>query len=94
MTLKLVKDTMTLSLKNIEQRLDRIPRQAYDFFKNTTPKDTGQARRNTRLRDNTISANYQYATNLDKGSSRQAPKGMTGPTTDYITKLIRQGVKK
>lgn len=94
MTVKLIKDTMTGSLKNIEKRLDRIPRQAYNFFKNITPKDTGQARRRTRLRDNVIEANYNYATHLDDGKSNQAPRGMTEPTNDFITRLIRQGVKK
>lgn len=94
MTIKLVKDTMTLSLKNIEKRLDRIPRQAYNFFKNITPKNTGQAQRRTNLRGNVIDAKYDYATHLDQGSSQQARRGMTAPTTDYVTRLIRQGVKK
>lgn len=94
MTVRLVKNTMTPSLKAIEKRLSKIPQQAYNFFVKTTPKDTGQARRRTNLRGNVIDANYQYATHLDQGSSQQARRGMTGPTTDYVTRLIRQGVKK
>lgn len=94
MTIKLIKDAATPSLKKIENFLQSVPSKAHKFFVDSTPRNTGNAKRNTRLQGDTIRAAYPYATDLDKGSSRQAPKGMTKPTSDYVNKLIRQGVKK
>lgn len=95
MGIKLVKDLVTPSLTKIENNLEGIPRKALDFFVKQTPKDTGNARRKTRLQGNkTILAGYDYATELDKGTSTQAPKGMTKPTKEYIDRLIRLGVRK
>lgn len=94
MTIKLSKDAVTPSLNRIERFLDSVPAKAHKFFVEQTPKDSGRARRSTKLQGDTIRAAYPYATELDKGRSRQAPKGMTKPTTDYVNKLIRQGVKK
>jgi hypothetical protein len=87
-----------------------LPRQAYDFFNfgkgiidvkgfKGTPIKTGAARRNTRLRKNTIEANYAYAEVLDKGrhmtnrgmrGSVQAMIGMTRPTIQYMRLLFRR----
>ncbi len=94
MTIKLVKDLASPSLRKIERYLDTVPKAAFDFFKKTTPIDTGNARRNTRLQNTAIVAGYDYATELDKGSSTQARNGMVKPTTQHINRLIRQGVKK
>lgn len=65
-----------------------LPKEAYDYFVDTTPIRTGNARRSTRLRGNVIDANYAYAERLDEGYSRQAPKGMTGPTEKFLQKRI------
>jgi hypothetical protein len=65
-----------------------LPKEAYDYFVDSTPIRTGNARRNTRLRGSTIDANYNYAERLDEGSSRQAPKGMTDPTEKFLEKRI------
>jgi hypothetical protein len=87
-----------------------LPRQAYDFFTygkgiidvkgfKGTPEKTGNARRNTRLRKNTIEGNYPYAAVLDKGrhmtnrgmrGSMQAMIGMTKPTIQYMRLLFRR----
>ena len=63
--------------------------QAYQYFKSITPIKTGNARNNTSLHDNVITANYQYASKLDAGSSKQAPSGMTGPTKTKIAQLLQ-----
>lgn len=94
MKLRLVRDLVTPSLNRIERNLNQIPKEAYDYFKDITPKASGNAKNKTRLQGNTINANYNYATELDKGRSRQAPKGMTKPTKEFINRLVRQGVKK
>jgi hypothetical protein len=65
-----------------------LPKEAYDYFVNSTPIRSGNARRSTRLQGDTINANYAYAERLDEGYSRQAPKGMTGPTEKFLEKRI------
>lgn len=93
-------------MSNIKRRLDRvlaninqpmISKKAFDEFKKITPKDTGNARRKTKLRGNIIKANYRYATVLDKGrhmtrkgmrGSNQAPEGMSKPTIKSIREFI------
>ena len=65
-----------------------LPKEAYDYFIDSTPVRSGNARRSTRLRGNTIDADYNYAERLDDGYSRQAPKGMSGPTEKFLQKRI------
>ena len=88
-TLKLVRNNMTPSLRRINRALDKLPAEAHRFFKGETPIKTGNARRRTRLQGETIKADYPYATQLDEGKSRQAPEGMTKPTEEYITKRVK-----
>ena len=86
---KLVTNNVTPSLRRINRALDRLPAEAHRVFKNETPIKTGNARRRTRLQGEAIKADYEYATELDAGKSRQAPEGMTKPTEEYITKRIK-----
>ena len=65
-----------------------LPKETYDYFVDSTPIRTGNARRSTRLRGSTIDANYNYAERLDEGYSRQAPKGMSAPTEKFLEKRI------
>lgn len=65
-----------------------LPKEALDYFVDSTPIRTGNARRSTRLRGNTIDADYNYAERLDEGYSRQSPKGMSGPTEKFLQKRI------
>jgi hypothetical protein len=88
-TLKLVKNNVTPSLKRIQNSLDKVPTEAYNFFKNITPIRSGNARRKTKLQRDTIKAEYEYATELDSGKSRQAPIGMSKPTEDFITSRVK-----
>lgn len=79
-------------LRQVEQKLDQ--RQlldiAYKFFVNTTPEDTGNAKRKTKKEgSDTIFANYPYALRLDRGWSRQAPDGMSKPMFEEIRKYIK-----
>jgi hypothetical protein len=77
-------------LKSIKQQVDQIPQDAYDYFVSITPKDTGNARRNTSLKGKTIEGNYAYAKRLDTGWSNQAPDGMIAPTQKFIEKRVKQ----
>ena len=94
-----VKNTMNTSLRRIERKMEKLPKEAYQTFKNATPVKTGNAKRNTKLKGNTIQADYAYGGVLDKGrhmtsrgmrGSEQAPEGMTKPTEDFIKKRISE----
>lgn len=78
----------------IDKQLSRIHREIYDFWTKTTPIRTGNARNKTRLQGNKIVANYAYAQRLDEGYSKQAPKGMTEPTTKFIEQRMKQIMRK
>jgi hypothetical protein len=102
MSIKLNVDKMTSSLKRIQKQLDKLPKEAHKEFVKNTPKKTGNAKRSTRLKGNTIEANYPYAEVLDKGrhmtsrgmrGSDQAPEGMSKPTGEFIEKRINQILK-
>jgi len=71
-----------------------LPKEAYNYFVDSTPVRSGNARRNTNLRGSTVDANYNYAERLDEGYSRQAPKGMTGPTEKFLQKRINDLIGK
>ena len=58
-----------------------------------TPIDTGNARSRTKRRGETkIVADYGYAGRLDDGWSKQAPKGFTAPTEDFIEDEVARQV--
>lgn len=71
---------------------------AFERFRYYTPKRTGNAFRNTKLRQNEVQTNYDYARVLDQGrgmrdgqmrGSVQAPKGMSDPTIKDLIKKIK-----
>jgi hypothetical protein len=73
------------TLKSMQRKIDNIPNDAYKVFVKETPVRSGNARRNTKLKNKkTIEANYPYAQRLDEGYSKQSPKGMVEPTMDFI----------
>lgn len=94
MTVRLVRNRITPSIGRIDQRFRTLPREAFKFWKRITPKDTGNARRRTRLRGDTIQASYPYAKRLDEGHSSQAPRGMFEPTVKFIKRISRRMLRK
>jgi len=72
----------------------KLPKDAYNFFVRETPRKSGNARKQTKLQGNTINADYPYARRLDKGYSKQAPRGMTEPTVEYIERIAKQKIRK
>jgi hypothetical protein len=72
----------------------QVSKEAGDYFRDITPIRTGNARANTYTTGETIRASYQYASKLDDGSSKQAPKGMTEPTIAFIDKRFKELVEK
>jgi hypothetical protein len=89
-----VQDTISSSLAQVRQRLARYPQEAVTEFKELTPVRSGNARRRTTLRNNTIEADYAYAQRLDAGWSRQAPDGMTRPFAAWIRTKLKQIFRK
>jgi hypothetical protein len=90
MTVRLEKDTITPSIKKMKAALEQLPVQAYKEWVKDTPIRTGNARRRTRLNQNTIVAQYPYAQKLDEGSSQQAPKGMSEPVTKFVEAQMKK----
>lgn len=88
-----VTDKLTGITKKIQKELDKLPKKAYTVFKAETPIRTGNARRNTVLKGDTIEANYPYARRLDEGYSKQAPRGMVEPTQEFLEKEVQKIVK-
>jgi hypothetical protein len=98
-----IKDMITGDIDKIKQELRDIPNKAIVEYRNLTPVDKGNARRNTVLRGNTIQANYPYAQVLDEGrsvrdgqmrGSTQAPKGMTAPWSEWLKKYVDNLMKR
>lgn len=85
-------------LKTIAKAKAAIMPTVYQAFVNITPIRSGNAKSSTTLDSNhDIQANYPYAGVLDKGrhmtasgmrGSKQAPQGMTKPTTVIMNREI------
>jgi hypothetical protein len=94
MTIRLIRDTMTRSLDQIQKAIDELPKEMYAVWLENTPKRSGNARNKTSLQGKTISARYAYADKLDKGASKKSPKGMSDPTGDFIERYLKQALRK
>jgi hypothetical protein len=95
MSAKKIRDLISISARRIQSQLGKLPAETFNFFVKATPKDTGNARRKTKLVSNkTIEANYPYAKRLDEGWSKQAPIGMSKPTERYIKRRLQQIMRK
>jgi hypothetical protein len=93
-SLKIGVDKISTNVKKKIAQLDAVPDQAYTFFRAHTPIRTGNARRSTVLKKDTIIAAYPYAQPLDDGRSRQAPDGMTKPTEAFVQKATDKIMKR
>ena len=93
MSIKKERDRVTPSLGRIKLEVSKLPREAYNFFKDITPKKSGNAKARTKLQRETINANYPNALPLGKGRSKQAPRGMTQPTIEYIRRIAKNKIR-
>ena len=89
MFLKVLKTAIASTLLKRNRDLKNIPQEAYEFFKAETPYATGNARRNTKLKKDTIVADYPYGKRLDEGYSPKAPRGMSRPTMEHIGEKVK-----
>ena len=91
-------------MKRLSLTADQVMTDAYKFFVDVTPIDTGHAKASTKLnlKARRIDAKYKYASILDKGrhktprgmrGSNQAPDGMTSPTIKKFKQWIKAYAK-
>lgn len=74
--------------------LDDLPEFAEETIKSKTPIRSGNARRNTELRGNTVVANYPYAERLEDNYSPQTRgRGIIAPTEQAIQKEVDRRLK-
>jgi hypothetical protein len=85
---------MIKSLAKNKSRLNTLPKAAFKYWRSITPIKTGNAKRRTSLKGQTILAKYPYAERLDDGWSTQAPKGMSKPTEEFIARHLRKIIRK
>ncbi len=89
-----IRDNISADLERKKREIARLPKQAFEFFRDETPVRTGNARRKTRYKNKTIVAGYPYAQKLDDGYSKQAPKGMTNPTLQFIRRTLNRLMRR
>jgi hypothetical protein len=86
---------LTDKFKRCQEVKRNVMPRAHIFFKSITPVRSGNARNKTFLdQKNNIQAKYNYASRLDEGSSKQAPKGMSEPTIKKLKQWVNQYIKK
>ena len=90
----LERDMITASLNLKLEKLAALPENSLEKYKELTPKRTGNARSKTTLNKQTIIAGYPYAEPLDKGASKQAPKGMTLPFSLWLRRQADLIIKR
>ena len=74
--------------------LDDLPEFAETTMKAKTPIRKGNARRNTNLQGNTVTANYAYAQRLEDNYSPQTQgKGIIAPTEAAIQREVERRLK-
>jgi hypothetical protein len=74
--------------------LDDLPEFAERTMKAKTPIRKGNARRNTNLQGNTVTANYAYAQRLEDNYSPQTQgKGIIAPTEAAIQREVERRLK-
>jgi hypothetical protein len=94
MRLRQTRNEISPHIVKVMAELKKIPFDAYNFFRGTTPIRTGNARNNTNYTKTSsggsIRADYPYANRLNEGYSRQATNGMTKPTINEIRRMVRR----
>ena len=81
-------------MKKLSQLPDVLLDAALPITKENTPIKSGYARANTKKQTNKILSDYGYAGSLNKGSSKQAPRGFTAPTIEQLEKEANKFVRK
>jgi len=74
----------------------RLPNLVLEEFKSNTPKDSGNARRKTKMNKTPkgfkVTGNYPYSGVIDKGEYPDPPKAGTGKTSGGYSKQAPKGI--
>ena len=89
-----IQDRITGDITKLKRELGAVPKAAITEYQKLTPIKSGNARKRTTLKGNSIQANYPYAQRLDEGWSKQAPKGMTKPWELWLQKHLDKLMKR
>ena len=89
-----IQDRITGDITKLKRELAAVPKAAVNEYQKLTPIKSGNARKRTTLKGNSIQANYPYAQRLDEGWSKQAPKGMTKPWELWLQKYLDKLMKR
>jgi len=93
----MVKVNLTQFNRQMAQAVNAViglPEFAEKSMKSNTPIRSGNARRNTILRGNTVIANYPYALRLeDNWSPQTRGRGIIAPTEEDIQKEVDRRLK-
>lgn len=93
----MVKVDLTQFNKQMSQALiavNDLPEFAEKTMQSNTPIRSGNARRNTKLRGNTVVADYPYAQRLEDNSSPQTQgQGIITPTEQAIQREVDRRLK-
>lgn len=79
--------------KQVQKVIDDIKNKTYETARSLTPVDTGYAKskwKKKKLSDGfQVSNAVDYVPFLDRGHSKQAPKGITKPTVKIMNRYIK-----
>jgi len=89
-SIKIDTTNITAKIQKQTTALNKLPADGLVEYRALTPIKSGNARRNTNLMGNSIQGNYNYASRLDSGSSKQAPAGMTRPFTKWWNNQVKK----
>jgi len=87
--------------RRINKLLNNFPENMMEelapVVKSNTPIRSGNARNKTKLNQSSklqIKSNYPYAGRLNKGWSKQAPKGFIDPSLKKLPSIIKKLLRK
>jgi len=80
-------------VKQVDKILDQAKNKTFQTARSHTPVRSGYAKSQWVEKDTrkgfSVSNSVDYIQHLDRGSSRQAPRGITKPTVKKVTGFIR-----
>lgn len=98
MSIKINKADLKRLQKDINDAITDASEDTYKFYRKETPVRGGNARNKTKYRESrdrySITSNYDYAGKLDSGWSKQAPKGFTSPSLQFLKNKLDKNFKK
>ena len=80
--------------RKVKRMVNQMQDDMFEEVKSTTPVDTGRARKAWRQTSEGANNPLEYVKFLDRGSSKQAPDGMSSPALNTLKSNLRKGKYK